>query len=314
MYLHSRMRGFLPAAIALLLCVSGCADDAPNNKEVSAQEVSQISAPADGTMSKDGLVKKDSTKGALPADPYRLPDDRLQTYAENLYIANCMKQSGYEYPVQTYDWNDPATPLESPSGYNGRFTVAKAQAYGYHRAPSKRREEWLKVVEQKNQLLKDSAADKTFMACSEKLRSSGVFKASDKLEGDVAPYVNDVSKLPKVRAAAQRWRKCMAPQGIADLPEEPQIAQSVATKFGLGQPDADDTATDTNVSAEEIKLAVADAKCREQSGYEQLVYDLQWVGQEQILARDPNYWQARLKLVRQATNEYKTYINTHRNG
>ena len=51
MYLHSRMRGFLPAAIALLLCVSGCVDDAPNNKEVSAQEVSQISAPADGTMS-----------------------------------------------------------------------------------------------------------------------------------------------------------------------------------------------------------------------------------------------------------------------
>ena len=308
MYLHSKMRGFLPAAIALLLCVSGCADDAPNNKEVSAQEVSQITAPADGTMSKDGLVKKDSIKGVLPADPYRLPDDRLQYYAENLYIANCMKQSGYEYPVQTYDWNDPATPLESPSGYNGRFTVAKAQAYGYHRAPSKRREEWLKVVEQKNQLLKDPAADKTFMACSEKLRSSGVFKASDKLEGDVAPYVNDVSKLPAVRAAAQRWRKCMAPQGIADLPEEPQIAPSVATKFGLV--DGDDSA----VSAEEIKLAVADAKCREQSGYEQLVYDLQWVGQEQILARDPNYWQARLKLVRQATNEYKTYINTHRNG
>ena len=78
MYLHSRMRGFLPAAIALLLCVSGCADDAPNNKDVSAQEVSQITAPADGTMSKDGLVKKDSTKGTLPADPYRLPDDRLQ--------------------------------------------------------------------------------------------------------------------------------------------------------------------------------------------------------------------------------------------
>ncbi len=308
MYLHSRIRGFLPAAIALLLCVSGCADDAPNNKEVSAQEVSQISAPADGTMSKDGLVKKDSTKGTLPADPYRLPDDRLQTYAENLYIANCMKQSGYEYPVQTYDWNDPATPLESPSGYNGRFTVAKAQAYGYHRAPSKRREEWLKVVEQKNQLLKDPAADKIFMACSEKLRSSGVFKASDKLGGGVAPYVDDVSKLPAVRAAAQRWRKCMAPQGIADLPEEPQIAPSVATKFGLV--DGGDSA----VSAEEIKLAVADAKCREQSGYEQLVYDLQWVGQEQILARDPNYWQARLKLVRQATNEYKTYINTHRNG
>lgn len=307
MYLHSRMRGFLPAAIALLLCVSGCADDAPNNKEVSAQEVSQISAPADGTMSKDGLVKKDSTKGALPADPYRLPDDRLQAYAENLYIANCMKQSGYEYPVQTYDWNDPATPLESPPGYNGRFTVAKAQAYGYH-VSSKRREEWLKVVEQKNQLLKDPAADKTFTACSEKLRSSGVFKASDKLGGGVAPYVDDVSKLPAVRAAAQRWRKCMAPQGIADLPEEPQIAPSVATKFGLV--DGGDSA----VSAEEIKLAVADAKCREQSGYEQLVYDLQWVGQEQILARDPNYWQARLKLVRQATNEYKTYINTHRNG
>ena len=307
MYLRSRMRGFLPAAIALLLCVSGCADDAPNNKEVSAQEVSQISAPADGTMSKDGLVKKDSTKGVLPADPYRLPDDRLQAYAENLYIANCMKQSGYEYPVQTYDWNDPATPLESPPGYNGRFTVAKAQAYGYH-VSSKRREEWLKIDEQRNQLLKDSVADKTFTACSEKLRSSGVFKASDKLGGGVAPYVNDVSKLPAVRAAAQRWRKCMAPQGIADLPEEPQIAPSVATKFGLV--DGGDSA----VSAEEIKLAVADAKCREQSGYEQLVYDLQWVGQEQILAREPNYWQARLKLVRQATNEYKTYINTHRNG
>lgn len=58
MYHHSKMRGFLPAAIALLLCVSGCADDASNTKEVSAQEVSQISAPADGTMSKDGLVKK----------------------------------------------------------------------------------------------------------------------------------------------------------------------------------------------------------------------------------------------------------------
>ena len=204
MYLHSRMRGFLPAAIALLLCVSGCADDAPNNKDVSAQEVSQITAPADGTMSKDGHSQKTtSTKGTFASRfPTVYRTIRLQAYAENLYIANCMKQSGYEYPVQTYDWNDPATPLENAPGYSGRFTVAKAQAYGYHRAPSKRREEWLKVVEQKNQLLKDSAADKTFMACSEKLRSSGVFKASDKLEGDVAP----------MSMTSRNFQRCVLPR------------------------------------------------------------------------------------------------------
>ncbi|WP_371173883.1 hypothetical protein [Buchananella felis] len=83
---------------------------------------------------------------------------------------------------------------------------------------------------------------------------------------------------PEALAAAQRWRECMAPLGISDLPEQPfaktryHIPETLQQRFDWypgGQP-----------GAEEIEYAVHDAQCRASSGWDQTLYEDEWAQQE----------------------------------
>ncbi|MBK5224483.1 MAG: hypothetical protein JJE52_16730 [Acidimicrobiia bacterium] len=80
-----------------------------------------------------------------------------------------------------------------------------------------------------------------------------------------------LSTSEELDAAAAAWRSCMAPAGVVDLPLRPSgtASPSVSTP-GAMVPDAQgNLQSDANVapSEREIEVAVADARCREESGY-----------------------------------------------
>ena len=262
----------------------------------------------DGVTSKDGLVKKDVGTGALPTDPYRMVDTRLRDYALDVAVDKCMQEDGLSYPVTAFDWNDPNTSQFYRSGISKAFTVEYAMQFGYHNSPddyNKRLRESSAVV---GELSQDPAWDSAFSACFEAALSQEPFSGEDEVVQDLAPNIDGVPELPELRAAAEKWRECMAPLGIADLPEYPSLADSVATKYGLSAPDSVEGVSANNVLPEEIEIAVADAECRASSNYEQLLYDAHWNGAEDIIAKNSGEYSARLEAINAQNQKYKDYI------
>ena len=102
------------------------------------------------------------------------------------------------------------------------------------------------------------------------------------IESQLNRFTVDTSS-PQLQEAAAQWRTCMAPQGIADLPQEPwateirrEMPESLQTRLNFqltGQP-----------SADEIAVATADAQCRESSGWTSLLYEATWNQQAAFIA------------------------------
>jgi len=311
-------KSILPAlGFLCALSLASCSSGDTNEENVSGAEsggretiapAALDEVPPDGSMSKDGLVKKDIKTGVLPTDPYRIVDVRIRDYAIDIAIDKCMKEEGLSYPVTVFDWNDPSAPQFNLPGISGLLTVEKAETYGYHYPPNEYRKRLRESSTQRNELLQDPAWTSTHDACYEKVFSEEPFVGEDEVASDLAPNIDGVAELPELRDAAAKWTECMAPLGIADLPETPMIADSVAQKFGLYTPDEAEGMVADNVDSEEIEIAVADAKCRASSGYEQLQYDAYWNGAEEIIAKNSAEYSARLEAISAQNQKYKDYI------
>ncbi|MDO4665986.1 MAG: hypothetical protein Q4A71_07300 [Actinomycetaceae bacterium] len=109
----------------------------------------------------------------------------------------------------------------------------------------------------------------------------------------------------------------MEPLGIPDLPDNAWESPGVtlSQKFGISTADAPDAgeANGTNVTSEEISMAVHDAKCREQAKVHQTIYDLNWQYAEQQLAKHKGEYDARLNAIKKKNEELKAYIEANRN-
>jgi hypothetical protein len=113
----------------------------------------------------------------------------------------------------------------------------------------------------------------------------------DSMEQDAAEAAADPTNLnvwfvdtsvPRLQEAAARWRECMAPLGIIDLPSEPwdpdtRPPQSLQDRWGWES--AGDAA-----SADEIQVATHDAQCRRDSGWFDTLYDESWNQEEAFIA------------------------------
>ncbi|MFC7581690.1 hypothetical protein ACFQ23_06280 [Schaalia naturae] len=113
----------------------------------------------------------------------------------------------------------------------------------------------------------------------------------DSMEQDAAEAAADPTNLnvwfvdtsvPRLQEAAARWRECMAPLGIVDLPSEPwdpdtRPPQSLQDRWGWES--AGDAA-----SADEIQVATHDAQCRRDSGWFDTLYDESWNQEEAFIA------------------------------
>ncbi len=263
-------------------------------------------APADGEVSADGLVTKSMTEGTLPTDPYRAVDRRIYNYAWDIHMALCMAKSDYSYPVVTFDWNDPSN--EPYTGFNRPTTVEEAGRYGYHLNP----DDGDPGVRDASAFLSARPADyqATLSSCMDDTAADPMFV--DAVE-DIGYGDQRIRSNPAVTDAMTQWRSCMAPLGIPDLPEDhPGIAPSLSSELGLDQPDTNTLTDLSTITQRELTVAVQDAQCRESSGYDRTVYDLTWMGEQQLLTDNASEFTARKELIDTQTQEMTDYIETNR--
>jgi len=233
-------------------------------------------------------VKKDPTTWSLPFDRvYGGPLLRLQVYASDILVDQCMSNAGFDdFEVLTI--SSAPFPETQPHGNATLFNVEIAQKYGYRMAPDpgyKPSRENIDLHGGGYYDNKPEAFKNQLYTCQDEvqLELSGPRPTAEvpvdeggniPIESQLNRFTVDTSS-PQLQEAAAQWRTCMAPQGIADLPQEPwateirrEMPESLQTRLNFqltGQP-----------SADEIAVATADAQCRESSGWTSLLYEATW--------------------------------------
>lgn len=277
----------LPAAV-LLVGVAGCSGPDQQGQQ---------------------LPKKDRAEWVMPLDDY-IPDYwHLVDYAENLAVVPCMSEAGYDWKV----------PWQDPDGGNGPsmnaserklFNPSLAQDWGYHQAP---RDDpslpaWRAFVRETSAISQEE--HDTLYSCLDTVRKKKLpaLPGSAQLPSSLeqAAYEAALQDKTVVKAAA-KWHACMLPQGVADLPDSPEDmpSPSLRKQFSLDTVITDDSdLAGPKVSPEEIKLASADAECRESSGWAAKLYDSEW--RRHLTAVKENA--DALAVIKQQIAKYKTEV------
>ncbi|MFT0762306.1 hypothetical protein VRY54_04510 [Actinomyces sp. F1_1611] len=179
---------------------------------------------------------KDRASWSLPIDPYFSVDfSNYQIEAEQWLMRDCMAEGGWDYRVAV----DASAPLAETTSVSWArlFTPELAAKYGYRRAPDPRyplEDE----IEAKGGLDSDQPQgfldrrDVCFDQVREELKQAEAPDEPSETEQAVSGGYNVLFRdaiTDEVRQAATRWRECMAPLGIVDLPEEPWTAGSMSS-------------------------------------------------------------------------------------
>jgi hypothetical protein len=201
------------------------------------------------------------TRFTKPLDDYLVTSRDDYDYATHLVVAKCMAQRGYHINVA-----NPANFQGAAIAISVALSVPRAERYGYHIGPIRGGVE--------DTLLNN-------LSPAENTAATTCANSAQKQIGLDLTLENDVNALaftaddgaqadPKVKAAAQRWRACMLPLGISDLPAEPTLGEmptdSQHQKFWKATHEYVPTVP------EEVREAVFDAKCRVSSGWDQTYY------------------------------------------
>lgn len=202
---------------------------------------------------------------ALPMDQIRAVDDGSIGYAANVLVQDCMEKAGFSWPIPSFD-----PTVRPPATWNstGRrlFDVQIAEQFGYHLAPPPDAAAGAEAAALNARSLSPTEERRVGRCRSTTARrvSPPDTRLVDSLAG--AAYDSALAEADTV-AAARAWKSCLAPEGISDLPDAPNKmpSPSLARRFHLGRAGA--------ASSDEIRVATADAKCRESSGYAKVLYD-----------------------------------------
>ena len=100
---------------------------------------------------------------------------------------------------------------------------------------------------------------------------------------------------PKVKKLVSTWKQCMKPLGLSDLPDNPVLmpGPQLSQKIGLNP------GADAPQSEYERKIAVADAKCRISSGWQQAYYDADWNSADAYVKKNQKELSAWLGQIKQ---------------
>jgi hypothetical protein len=240
----------------------------------------------ESTAAADIQFTKNQRRYALPLDRFSGKDDIVVSdYAQNLLVKPCMQKAGYQWPVPAIDVSVPSGATANSAGRR-LFDIDIASQYGYRTAPS--RQPNAAQTSALNSRALSAGEVKALQGC----RTSAHRQLSPQPEGTeligslgIAAY--EAAKADKgTLESASRWRSCMRPQGISDLPDAPSKmpSASLARRFGLT---GDDRPTDEgSASPAEIRVATADARCRASSGYAKVMYDEEVDQQLKLVARN----------------------------
>ena len=298
--------------LALLLTgVSACGSEVDGpGAEIDVSSMSASDIPPDGTVSASGLTVKRYEKGSLPSYPYEGVDPRLWSYAYDLHRASCMVERGRAAPpVQVFDWNAPEAE-ELSGGWSRSRTVDEARRYGYHAPPSEVRD----FVEAAEAFLASQGegyrAD--FDDCGRRVMEDPVFERAHQA-AKIAAHATGFEGNAALKEARAAWRECMAPLGIPDLPEDrPGTPSSVMERFGLEGAGNRRYLDLSTLTEEEIEVAVHEAQCTEDSGWDRLAYGLAWVASDRYIADHASEFAAAIEEIREQEQVLKDYINAHR--
>lgn len=256
---------------------------------------------ASGPARSAGTLRKGFVPNILawhvPLDDYAV-NQNDDTVANALLYNNCMASHGYT--DRSPDGGDIQSPVRNGTSWR-LFNVPIAERYGYH-ATSVPIPERLPISRAMS-----SREVAQSGACS------GASRAELKENHDLANAVSGLAweaddqaqADAKVKAAVERWRNCVLPLGIPDLPEFPSNAatKSQRIRFGLsvGPPQEGKPLPPIGTaSAAEIKEAVFDAKCRDSSGFSEAYYQATVNYQFALMAKHQDLL-ARAMAAKQAT-------------
>lgn len=240
-------------------------------------------------------TEKDISQWLLPTDVLLARrSGLLEIEVASTLTKQCMDKAGHPQYQRSTDASAPFPETEPSSSQV--FTVEIAQKYGYRNAPDPTilnmdvllndtgyqsqshefREAWYQCMNE---------AEDQVLAALGRVRPSPDEISEKTPEQELYSSLNqlsvDTAKEP-LQSAAHLWRECMAPLGIADLPTEPsmgfgarRVPESLKEQWQweiYGAP-----------TAEEVRVAVHDAQCRQQSGWTQHYYDTEWQQAEDLL-------------------------------
>lgn len=246
-----------------------------------------VGCSPDGGSAVRAPTEAERQQWALPLDEYMLSDAAvgLTDYAENLLVSECMTAAQFDWVTPRVQVDALSQPTRSPSGRRV-FTVEIAQTFGYHEPsilPAEVRDA-MDALDRRSLSATEGAALET---CIQQARVTlprpeysqlGTRLANQAL----AQSIEDSA----VKDAGKLWRECMLPQGVSDLPEMPDGSAentmpppSLVAQFGVD-------VMDSLIGAPEIEMAVADAQCRETSGFSDALYLVEWERQSEALAEN----------------------------
>jgi hypothetical protein len=249
------------------------------------------------------------TTWTLPLDSY-IPNPNDQIYAQNLLYSQCMTQHGY--PVTAYNIADYLPPDLNAVGLK-LFNLNLAEKYGYHSGPPK------KGIQAPKPDISGTAevAQDTQCARSSQQQTDQNQDLTQFVQGLAGEAQDTAQADPKVKAAIARWRTCMLPLGVSDLPASPEDMPTARQRqqFGMNgsaNPGPGELPTvRTQATPAEIKQAVADAKCRDSSGYAEAYYQAEVTAQLDLIGKNDNRLSQALDAEKRASAAIAKVLQQH---
>lgn len=226
------------------------------------------------------LPQQNESQWVMPLDQYSLKSDDVVRgeYAANLLEKPCMESAGYAYDVPWRDLDNIQRDTWN-SVHRRLFDEEIAGRWGYHLAtsPETTFDDYLEFGESLADLSGDKQAALDGCIANAREHLPLVQTEANLVSAIVNVSYEDSLDDPEVTDAAKSWRECMLPFGLVDLPESPVFMPS---------PSLSVDANDGSASADEIALAVEDAKCRESSGYTTALYKAEWGHQVELVGKN----------------------------
>jgi len=271
------------------------------------------------SASASDLPDKDIASWVMPLDPFSTATlANLSNYAENRRMETCLSNEGFSWPIPV-EPTDEASYLAFPKNKSNFpvLTVEIAKRYGYTAVytPGPTRE--LQAHVKLNRIAESTPGlDTTLQACTEESRKTfDVSKAFDVSAVAGMWMYEEAKKIPQdpaVKKASTAWKKCVVAAGYdvsISAPAGDEAEWMPTEKLGveLGfyspppsmRPQPTDgpmhTYGDTEVDPDtigplkptpaEIELAVADATCRDSSGWTKAYYEAQWDAEVRVVQK-----------------------------
>lgn len=253
--------------------------------------------------------KPDIATWRMPLDAYVVNPGKTD-YARSLVYGACLRGKGFTPPPPAL----PGSNLTPVYNTNGRklFNLDLARRFGYHNGPPNG-----KVAHEGDPKLPGEATAR--VECAQE--ATAALGTSDEAAALVYSFktaaYQDAIHSEKWIAAGKRWRKCMLPLGIPDLPttfeDGVMPTDSQRSRFGMRASDAADAPLRSFVptTVAEVREAEFDAKCRESSGLTPTLYELEVSNQERIISNNREELGRSYRLSQEGTSNLDKIIKKY---